>query len=206
VERVSGLASTIRVLFWIAAVASVLVALAAVNRKSSWTGFLEGDKNLSDLDAADGLLGGSILIVLVVTLAAAIVLCIWTIKATRNGNNLWQAGASPGLAGASWFIPIAWFFLPYMQLKKVIDRSGIPAGLLIGWWVSFAGGQVLNFIGRSAAQLDVDDPGGVSGQLDRQIVWFGVAAVVTIVSAYFGGKTVVSLSRAEEDAVKTPVY
>ncbi len=198
VQRVSGLAGAIRILFWVVTALTGLTLLAAFNRKSVWDGFQDDTKSLSDVDSADGLIAGALVVTVLAQLAAVIVLCVWSIRAARNANNLYGATTKPGLAGGSWFIPFANFIVPFLQLRNAFNAARLAAANLNLWQAMLILGAVVNFVGRQAGQLDVSSVSDVSGRLSAQVVWFTISFVGTALAAFFGSRAVMELSRKED--------
>jgi hypothetical protein len=201
VARVTGLAKALRALFWVAAAVSVLPVLGAINRRSAWKDFVDGSGSFDDLDSADNALVAMAGLLVVVQIAVLVVLCVWSIRAARNTNNLWRAGTSPGLAGGGWFIPFANFVIPFIQLRRAFRAAGLAAAAVSIWQGVLIAQVVVNAIGRSVGDLDLaDSPSDVSGRLDAQVVWFLLSAAFTVAAAFFASRTVMQLSQAEEAA------
>jgi len=185
-------------LFWVVTALSALTLVAAFSRKSTFDGFRDGTKSLSDLDAADGFVAAAAILTVLAQLAAVIVLCVWSIRVARNANNRYGAATSPGLAGGGWFIPFANFIVPFIQLRKAFVAARLPLRNLSLWQSMLIVGFVLGQIGRVAGQLDGNSLSDVSGRLSAQVVWLALGSIGTALAAFFGGRSVMELSRTQE--------
>ena len=180
----SGLRKAAIVLMWVAVAAHVFLAAAAFSRKSVWDDFIDGNKNLVDLDDADDRLGGALALWIVVTLAIAIVLAVWSHRTTSNGRAR-GAQVSPGLAAGGWFIPIGWFFVSFSQLRKAMGGRGDTSS--VGWWQGLwvvawiASGVSLQLFDDDTSQL----PTEVSDGLRNQSVGLAVSTVIFVAATIF---------------------
>lgn len=180
---------------WVAVAAHVFLAGAAFSRKSVWDDFIDGSKNLVDLDDADNRVGGALALWVVVTVATAILLAVWSHRTTSNGQAR-GAQVSPGLAAGGWFIPIGWFFVSFIQLRKAMGGRGDTAS--VGWW---QGLWVVAWIASGVSlQLFDDDlsqtPSEVSDGLRNQSVGLAIATVILVAATIFAMRAV----KAVDDA------
>ena len=95
---------------------------------------------------------------------------IWQFRHAKNAEALGaRGGLGPGWAIGGWFIPIANFVLPALQMfqsSKASDMSGPRhgraakgAGIVIAWAVAFAVGALL--LGSSGALVQADGEGNL---------------------------------------------
>lgn len=80
----------------------------------------------------------------------AIVFCLWVVRAAKNARALGAQGmsVSPGWCAGWFFVPIAFFFMPFKGVSEIYRASepgvhpanpegwkGVPVpGLLLAWW------------------------------------------------------------------------
>ena len=87
--------------------------------------------------------------------ATVVIWLIWQHQATAN---LWARGlrdlrTSPGWAVGWWFVPFAWYVMPFLAVREIDVRSspdGAPrrASPLLGWWwAAWIGAQAGPLIG-----------------------------------------------------------
>lgn len=167
---------------WAVVAAHAFMTFAAFSRKSVADDLLAGDFT-KDIDDADALLGAGVLLVLVATLATAIVLAVWSNRTTSNAQAR-GAQVSPGLAAGGWFIPIGWFFVGFGQLRKAMSGRGDASsiGVWQGLWVA---GSIIG--GVAAQAFDVENVliKGDTGPLRNQSIGLAVATVVLAAAAFF---------------------
>jgi uncharacterized protein DUF4328 len=177
----AGARKAIGILMWVSVAAYAAFTLAALSRKSVWDGFVDGDKTLDDVDNADNLIGGTALLVVGLTIAIAVLLAVWSHRAVSNGVAR-GAAANPGLTAGSWFIPVGWYVVPFVQLRKALGGRGQPA-LVTRWqllWVpsSILGMVVQRVLGNvDESSTDFDD---VSGRLRNQAIVLAISTVLLL--------------------------
>jgi hypothetical protein len=166
---------------WVSVAAYAGFALAAFSRRSVWDGFTDGDKTLDDLDNADNLIGGVALVVLGLTLAIAILLAVWSYRAVSNSVTR-GAAANPGLAAGGWFIPIGFYVVPFVQLRKALAGRG-RAALVTRWQLLWVASSILgNILQRVFGDIDesgrsVDE---VSDRLRNQGIVLAISTVLVL--------------------------
>ena len=76
-------------------------------------------------------------------LITAILVCFWTYRANCNVRALGATGLrfSPGEAVGWHFVPIAWFWMPFLVMREIWRASanpsewrGQPGSAVLGWW------------------------------------------------------------------------
>lgn len=191
----TGLRKAATALMWVAVAAHLFLTIAAFSRKSVWDGFIDGTKSIVDLDDADSLLGGALVLWIVVTLATAIVLAVWSHRTTSNGQAR-GAQASPGLAAGGWFIPIGWFFVSFSQLRKAMGGRGdtTPVGWWQGLWVVawLASGVSLQLFDDDTSQ----SPTEVSDGLRNQSVGLALSTALLVAATVFAMRALRSVDDA----------
>lgn len=179
VSATGGLRTATIVLFWCTVGASVLVAFAAVNRRSVFDGFRDGTKSFVDLDDADGLIAAAALVEIGVGLAAVIVLSIWSLRTARNAKQFGATNVSPGLACGGWYIPFGNLVVPFVQLRRVATHRGRPTSAVSLWQGLAIAMFVVSALFRSMGNLDLaEDPDDLANRLSTQTVLAFVMAVL----------------------------
>jgi len=128
-----------------------------------------------------------------VTLAVTVLLIIWSWRSAHNARALGRVGArlSPGWAIAAWIIPLASLVLPYIVVSDIWRssapedgrgdgwRARSPSAMVVGWWVAYAGAQVLAPL---AIILAVSGATGRSGTEALLVVAHGVGVAGAVLS------------------------
>ncbi|MCW2526072.1 MAG: hypothetical protein JWM76_932 [Pseudonocardiales bacterium] len=198
----SGLRTASIILFWLVSAASAILTIAVFARASTWDDFYDNNRTFSglqDLQNADDFVSGAAGFQGLLTIAAVIVLCLWSKRIADNAVSRGARNVSPGLACGGWFIPIGWFFVPFDQLRKsVAAMHRSPA--LIYWQIAFAGSAIFGSV-QSFVVGDLDagttDTNDVSGRLTLQ----GVFCLISTLC--FIGATISAMRATKqiEDAV-----
>jgi len=195
----TGLRKAAVILMWLTTASVFFLAFAAFTRKGVWDDFVDGSKSLADLDDADTFIGTTLLLSVVLVLANAIVLAVWSNRVARNAKAR-GAAVSPGLAAGGWFIPIAWFVVPFGELRKAVAGRGDASSIGV-WQGLFA---VATIGGAVALQLfDADSgqsPDDVSSGLRNQSVGLFIAAFVFVGATVFAMRALRSIEAATSGA------
>jgi hypothetical protein len=157
-------------------------------RRSVWSDFEEGRLDPGDIgrledadDAAVGVFG----LVIVVGLATAIVLSIWSLRVARRARATAAADVSPGLACGGWYIPFANTIVPFVQLRRVARHRGRGVGHLNTWQGLAIASLVLSLISRGAGDVETAESfDEVSQRLAVEVTVGVLIAVVTLAMAY----------------------
>jgi hypothetical protein len=168
---------------WVSVAAYAVFTVAAFSRKAVWDGFVDGDNTIDDVDTADNLIGGAALVVVGLTIAIAILLAVWANRAVGNGVAR-GASANPGLAAGGWFIPVAWYVVPFIQLRRALGGRGNPA-LVSRWQLLWVPSSVLGmFVSRVLGNVDESstDFDDVSGRLRNQAIVLAISTVLLLCS------------------------
>jgi hypothetical protein len=166
---------------WVSVAAYAAFSIAAFSRKAVWDGFLDGDKTLDDVDNADNLIGGVAFVVVGLTIAIAILLAVWSYRAVNNGVAR-GAAANPGLAAGGWFIPIAFYVVPFLQLRKALGGRGQPSRVT-RWQLLWVASSILgNILQRVFGNIDESGTGvdEVSDRLRNQGIVLAVSTVLVL--------------------------
>jgi hypothetical protein len=98
------------------------------------------------------------------SLLSQVTIVVWLIWHYQVTANLWSRGlpdlrTTPGWAVGWWFIPFAWYVLPFLAVREVDQRS-TPDGttrrmgaILPWWWAAWVGAQLIPLVGILAFAL-----------------------------------------------------
>lgn len=179
-------------LFWCTAAAVVLVVVALSNRRSLWSDFVDGGLEFGDLqriDDADGLVSAAFGLTFILSLAALIVLSIWSLRVGRRARATGATGVSPGLACGSWYIPYAAAIVPFIQLRRMARHWRRPTVMLGVWQASTIVGWVAAtaVAGLEPNEDDVfADVSDITDRLNAQLA-FAVLAMIAVLAMAFAG-------------------
>jgi hypothetical protein len=187
----AGLRKATIVLFWCTAVAMVLVAFAALNRRSVWDGYVNRDKTIFDVDDADGVIGAAFLIAALLALATLIVLSIWALRTAKDARDTGAVGVSPGLACGGWYIPFGNLVVPFIQLRKVAAHRGRPTSTVSAWQGLAIASFVISLAFRSMGNIDLaDDADELADRLTAQTVLAFLQALLLLAMAFVAMRAV----------------
>ena len=154
-RSLKGLALALTILFAVIAVAD-LAALAAYANRAALIGDVQ-DNPLSvdpqELLDADDLVATASGFHFLTVLALAVVFIIWQWRHAKNAETLGvRGGLGPGWAIGGWFIPLANFVLPGVQMFQSSKGSDVQArrtgrkakgaGIIIAWAIVFGFGAL----------------------------------------------------------------
>lgn len=202
-KPVKGLATALSVLLAITAVAALLLALAFFNRASLLDDpFGASFDELQDAD--DATAGGAGLLVLAL-LVTGITWLVWQYRHAKNARALGQTdGLGPGWAIGGWFIPVANWVVPQLQVKQAAEASD-PTGarkappIVIVWWVLWVIGGIAGFGTRSRGEQEITSIDDIeSFQSADQVA--GASMFVFIAAAVVAIVMVRTLSRRQHEA------
>jgi hypothetical protein len=165
-------------LYWCRTGAAVLQALAFLNRRSVINTAIKhsaaGGITRSDVDADDqarALIVSAAVLLIVFTIAAAILTSLWSRRVAENARARGDRVVRPGLATGGWYIPIGWFWVGFNQIKEALSRAGHSPHLVKRWQTAFIIATLI-----SAFALRADSNTGTLEQL-RSSLGTGVAAI-----------------------------
>ena len=159
-QSLDGLALATTILLGIMIVLALVGVAAFSNRASVLDDFLNGGDasfaDLQDLDDADGMVGGAILVYALGVLAAGGVFIAWQYRHAKNAELIGGSGGlGPAWAIAGWFIPLANYVLPGIELFQSSQpsdpalhpqqppRQGQGSALVVVWALAFGAGNIL---------------------------------------------------------------
>lgn len=185
---------------WCATACLFLVAMASRHRVSVVDEYDTGFGSLRDVRDADNLIAGAFFPTFCLVLAIAIVVSIWSLRICENAARS-GARTQPGLAAGSWYIPLAWFVLPFILLNQARRGRGSPTALVL--WAIFFGLTGLMMGAQRGAVSDIDetlDIGEVTDSLQQQTSTIFAAALCAIGASIAGMRAI----RALEALDSTP--
>lgn len=164
----AGLRKTTVGLFWAAVVATAAQAGAFFSRVSVWDDVVDGSAGLRELDEADGLVVLASLARIGLTVAAAIVLAVWSYRTVRNAQRLGMSSLQPKLAAWGWFIPFGNLSIPFSRLRRTVESLGGSGSRISQWqvawivfftlsWYASVSFNYSNFDGRDAVRTALSD-------------------------------------------------
>jgi uncharacterized protein DUF4328 len=206
VQSLNGLALATSILLGVAAALAAVNALPLFNRAKLAGEFLGGGVTLSRLNNADSAVAGLYLLLLAVILATGIVFVIWQYRHAANAVALGgRLGLGPGWAIGGWFIPLANFVLPTLQIRQSARASGRPVpGVVAAWTTTYVIANVAYF-GANGIRPDFPTAGANAADfIDKFVQADRVAASGSIIYAVAGVLAIVmvrTLSKNQEQAV-----
>ena len=154
-----------------------IATFAAFHRKSVWD---SPTRTLSELHDADNFLSGAVGVASMLVIAIAILLTVWSARVVANARA--QGRRVSGMAAGGWWIPIAWFVVPFVQLRRAVDGRGSTSALALWQVLFFAGFGVCRVIELAVRpELDRFDTAHVSDDLRNQ--GFAFLATTVVVAA-----------------------
>jgi hypothetical protein len=164
VQPLDGLALATTILLGIMIVLSLFGVGAFANRASVLDGFLNGDSSfadLQDLDDADSMVVGAMVVYILGVLATAGVFIAWQFRHAKNAEAMaGRGGLGPAWAIAGWFIPFGNYVLPGIELFQSSQpsdpalrpqqpaRQGQGSALVVVWALAFGAGNLLLWFSR----------------------------------------------------------
>lgn len=188
-----GLSKAMIVMFWCTTAAAALAGFALYSRKTKWDDFVNGGATLSDLDSADALVGGAIVLQVALSLASAVVCCLWSRRIAENAKARGAMGVSPGLAAGGWFIPIGWLWVGFNQLKKSVSELGGKSPSLGKWQLFFVGQAIVGWL---ISRFGNFDTAGDAAELSDTLRNQGMVGIVG--AALYAGATIFAAKAARE--------
>ena len=202
-KAIRGLATALSVLLSITAVAALVLAGALFNRAS----VLEDPFGASfdELQGADDGAAAGAGFFLLSFVATGILWIVWQYRHAKNARALGQTdGLAPGWAIGGWFIPLANWILPGLQLKQAAEASD-PTGarkappIVIVWWILWAIGGFASFSTRNSGNEEIASVDDIeSFRTGDQLAAVGM--LVVIAAALVAVVMVRSLSQRQHQA------
>lgn len=92
-------------------------------------------------------LGPATMLVLVLTLAAVVVACIWQHRAASAARALGlPATHSPAWGVGSWFVPIVNLWMPYQAIRDCLPPDDTGRPVVLQWWLALMGAWTLSVL------------------------------------------------------------
>ena len=167
-RSLAGLATGLLVLFVLTAIAQVAAARSRLHRSSLLNDLADGDLSLlrsNDLIDADDAVRTFESLHGLLFLVVAVVFIIWQFRHAKNAEALGALGGlGPGWAIGGWFVPVANWVLPVLQINQSsrasdveARRQGRTAGatpIVVVWGILFGIGAAMMLSSGSQAPLD----------------------------------------------------
>ena len=145
-QSTKGVATALTILLAAASIAAVFVVYAFLHRASVVDDL--NNATFQDISDADSLVSGTVVFFGLAMLGAGVLWIIWQFRYAKNAERLRGSyGLQSGWAIGGWFVPLANFALPQLQLLQATRASDpdLPQGeppahgrapsLLVVWWV-----------------------------------------------------------------------
>lgn len=207
---VSGIANATCVLLGLASLAAVVAAIMRFSRAGYADNYRQhlADRNaIAEANAIDGRVAVFALIFVVLLLATVVVFIIWHYQLATNAQVLGGTmNLGPSWAIAGWFIPLANFVLPALQLRASARASGTrPLPLLFFWAAGYSVAFITYVAGIVQSPITAPLPTVTSvesyfakiAQADRTAA---IGLIITVVAGVLAILTVTTLTRSQRDA------
>jgi hypothetical protein len=199
-----GLVTALTVMF----VLVVLVELFGVSAMFNRAGLLDDAANgefpsFEAIDDADSRVAAAMAFHIFSVLAVGIVFIVWQFRHAKNAEALGaRGGLGPGWAIGGWFVPIANYVLPAMQLFQSSKASDVEArqigrqpkgeSIIVLWAVAFALASIIFVIGGGLADTDeegnfefrtledIEDAANGDRTAGAAMVLYGLTALIAI--------------------------
>ncbi len=162
-QPLQGLATAASVLLGVTAAFGALAGVFLMSRASTVDDFVNGAAALTDLSDADSRVGAGIALFFISFVATGVVFILWQFRHAKNAEAIrGSLSIGPGWAIGGWFIPLANYVLPAVQISQSAkasdpdlpagaprDRGKLP-GIIIAWAVVFAVGAGVFLAGSSS--------------------------------------------------------
>lgn len=206
-RRLGGLANAASVLLALTTVGAFLQAMAFANRLQA----LRDLESFEALDRADKQVGGAVVLVIVLMAATLVVMIVWMFRAAKNIQALSRTGATwgPGWTIGGWFIPGAWWVLPFIVASELYKGSD-PERTVGNQWRTTKGNPmvwmwmacwIIAGIAWIALPRDLGNPATLEDTLrDQRTVGF-VVAVFLLLSTVFAIGFIRSTTKRFDEAL-----
>ncbi|MBI1899599.1 MAG: DUF4328 domain-containing protein [Planctomycetia bacterium] len=121
-------------------------------------------------------------------IAAAIVFCVFAVRANKNARSLGAQGMNfaPGWCAGWWFIPIANWFMPYRCMTEIYRASdpqggfgwsstAVP-GTFPLWWGLWVSGNIISGVANRMGFSDIPE-------IVRASTWLGLVGTLLLIPA-----------------------
>ena len=215
-----ALVGAVTVLLMLGALAQVWFAAAVTVRRHAALRWQEGRGGLGAVSTGDHLVESAVIARFGLMVPTAILLAIWSVRVVRTNEWLGRRDTTfnPGLAAASWFIPLANLGLPAVMVTRAWKASDptLPLGatsadagerstnpMITAWWACWLGTLLVQILFGATANVKSGDSVRVyRDHLERQVVLGVVGALLTVGAAVLGAIVVSRLSTRQRVAVE----
>jgi hypothetical protein len=180
----AGLRKAAITLFWVVTAATAGLSASLFSRRGVWDDFVAGAGDLDSLDRADATVAGLVVLIGVATLAAAVVVSIWSLRVVRNAQQLSGHGLSPKMACGGWYIPIGNLWVPFVRLREAVTAVRGEATSVSHWQAAWIAMAIFSGIDRVAFELDSFDPDDVRNTLTNEANFSLINLVVVALTAF----------------------
>lgn len=214
-----ALVPALTVFLILGAIAQAWFAAAVAVRRHAALRWQEGRGGVSAVATGDHLVESAVIARYGLMVPIAILLAFWSVRVVQT--NAWLGRRdktfNPGLAAASWFIPLANFVLPAVMVTNAwkasdttlpIDATSADAGersttpLIGAWWACWLATLLVQILfGATATVRRGDSVRVYRDHLERQVALAGLGAVLTVAAAVLGAMVVSRLSTRQRVAV-----
>ncbi len=189
-KSLRGLATALTVLLCIVAVVELIAAIVLFYRSSLLFGAADGEfPGNSEAESADAGVAATTALHSLLYLAIAVVFIVWQYRHAKNAELLGRRGGlGAGWAIGGWFVPLANFVLPAVQIfrsSRVSDeRAGRGPAVVVPWAILFGLGWVLRGvqIGLSPTDEFLTTPSDIEAAAVSDVIG-GFAMLVLIAAA-----------------------
>jgi hypothetical protein len=209
-----GLAVALVVVFGVMLCASVVLAVALVNRISVIDDFRAGHFAgiLQRANDADDFVDGAATFYGLAQLVIVVLFIVWQFRAAKNNEALDRHGArwGPGWSIGAWFIPLFNLVVPVMIVQDLWRGAtpGTPRGdpgwrrakgswLVALWWTAWVI-SLLRFFASNAGLHDSASLDDIKASNTVALVGVGATAVAAVLAAF----VVLTLSRRQLDTLR----
>jgi hypothetical protein len=176
------------ILFWCAAAAVGVLAIAFTVRKAAFERAVDGSGSIDAVHDSDGFVGAMAVLAVALGVAANILLCICSLRTARHAR-AGGARVSPGLACGGWWIPYANAIVPFIQLRRVARHRGRPTSWVSVWQGLVIAALVLGMGLRGISDWNDFDPArDISNRLTGQVVLGFLLTALYLVMAYVASR------------------
>jgi hypothetical protein len=214
-----ALVRPVTVFLILSALAQIWFAVAVTVRRHAALRWQEGRGGLGAVSTGDHLVESAVIARYGLMVPTAILLAIWSVRVVRTSEWLGRRDTTfnPGLAAASWFIPLANLVLPAVLVSNAWKASdpalssgstSADAGekwttpMITAWWACWLGTLLVQILFGATATVKRGDSARVyRDHLERQVVLAGLGAVITLAAAVLGAMVVSRLSNRQRVAV-----
>jgi hypothetical protein len=174
--------------------------------------YMNGQVSLADVNNATSRAGGVGVVAALVSLAALVVWLVWQHHSQANLPGLGAMGMkySPGWAVGWWFIPVAWWVMPFRTMRELWLASGPEAGaadwtaqrltpLIPLWWTFWILRWGLAIVSGAATSSDPGQPmfSYTPEQLLHRVTWGIWSDVAYIVAGIFAVLVIRDIDRRQ---------